>query len=165
MKTIILAGGWGSRLGNLTEIIPKPMVRIGSKPVLWHIMKIYSFYGYNDFVIALGVKADVIKIIFLNFNYFNNDYSIDLSNGEIIPHILDNKCDWKVTLVDTGLNTLKGGRIKRLDKYLTTDLILMTYGDCVSDIDINKLVNFHKNHGKILTITGVHASIKIWRNK
>jgi glucose-1-phosphate cytidylyltransferase len=156
MKTIILAGGWGSRLGNLTETVPKPMVNIGSKPVLWHIMKIYSYYGYNEFVIALGVKAEIIKSYFYNFEHCNNDFTVNLSNGEIIYHEITEKCDWKVTLVDTGLNTLKGGRIKRLEKYLTTDLIMMTYGDCVSDIDLNKLVSFHKSHGKMITITGVH---------
>jgi len=155
MKTIILAGGWGSRLGQLSESIPKPMVTIGNKPVLWHIMKTYSHYGFNDFIIALGVKGDIIKDYFYNFESRNNDFTADLSTGEIVYHNKHNESDWKVTLVDTGLNTLKGGRIKRLEKYLTEEVNMITYGDGVSDINITELINFHKSHGKTITITGV----------
>ena len=117
MKTIILAGGWGSRLGSLSQSIPKPMVKIGGKPILWHIMNLYSKYGYNDFVIALGVKSEVIKNYFLNYEYNLNDISIDLSNGNVIIHSNETNLNWKITLVETGLNTLKGGRIKRVEKY------------------------------------------------
>jgi len=156
MKVIILAGGWGYRLGQLSESVPKPMVTIGNKPILWHIMKIYSYYGFNDFIIALGVKGDVIKNYFYNFDSRNNDFTVDLSSGDIKYHNKYNEHDWKVTLVDTGLNTLKGGRIKRLEKYLTDDINMITYGDGVGDINIQKLVEFHRSHEKIITISGVH---------
>ena len=156
MKVIILAGGWGSRLGQLSESVPKPMVAIGNKPVLWHIMKIYSYYGFNNFIIALGVKGSIIKDYFYNFESRNNDFTIDLSSGDINFHNKHNEYDWKVTLVDTGLNTLKGGRIKRLEKYLTDDINMITYGDGVADIDIKKLVEYHKSHRKTITIAGVH---------
>jgi len=155
MKAIILAGGWGSRLGQLSESVPKPMVTIGNKPVLWHIMKIYSHYGFNDFIIALGVKGHIIKDYFYNFEPRNNDLTVDLSSGDIKYHNKHNESDWKVTLVDTGLNTLKGGRIKRLENYLTDDINMITYGDGVADINIKKLVEYHKSHGETITITGV----------
>ena len=152
MKTIILAGGWGSRLGKLSESIPKPMVKIGDKPVLWHIMNLYSKYGYNDFVIALGVKSEVIKNYFLNYEYNSNDISIDLSNGNVTIHSNKTNVNWKITLVETGLNTLKGGRIKRVEKYMDTEINMITYGDGLSNINISDLVSFHKKHGKIITI-------------
>jgi len=157
MKTIILAGGWGSRLGVITELIPKPMVPIGGKPVLWHIMKIYSHYGFNEFIIALGVKGDVIKEYFSKFEIINNDFSIDLNNNKITYHNKQNENEWIVTLVDTGLNTLKGGRIKRVEKYLDDNINMLTYGDCVADIDINALLKFHKEHRKIITLSGVNT--------
>lgn len=156
MKVIILAGGWGTRLGNQTQNIPKPMVKIGNKPILWHIMKIYSYYGYDDFVICLGVKGDIIKDYFYHYEVKNNDFTIDLSKKNIEFYNKDEETNWKVTLIDTGLNTLKGGRIKQVEKYLDSDMNMLTYGDGVSDIDIRKLVEFHKSHNKILTITGVH---------
>ena len=156
MKTIILAGGWGTRLGQLSQSVPKPMVMIGNKPVLWHIMKIYSYYGFNDFVIALGVKGDCIKDYFYNYEAINNDFTINLSSGEIIYHSKCNEANWNVTLIETGINTLKGGRIKRLESHLNDEINMITYGDGVSDINIKKLVDFHKSHGKTITITGVH---------
>ena len=156
MKCIILAGGWGSRLGQLSESVPKPMIKIGDKPILWHIMKIYSFYGINDFIIALGVKGDVIKDYFYNFEVWDNDFTVDLSSGSVDYHKKQNECDWKVTLVDTGLNTLKGGRIKKIESYLLDDINVVTYGDGVADINIAKLVDYHKSHGKTITITGVN---------
>ena len=155
MKTIILAGGWGSRLGNLSELVPKPMLQIGNKPVLWHIMKIYSSYGYNDFILALGVKGHIIKEYFYNFEAINNDFTVNMKNGEITYHSKHQEFDWKVTLVDTGLNTLKGGRIKRVESFLEDDINMITYGDGVADINISDLVKFHKSHGKIITISGV----------
>ena len=158
MKTIILAGGWGSRLGHLSEVIPKPMVEVGGKPILWHILKIYNHYGYNDFIIALGVKSKIIKDYFYNFEMENNDFTVDLLNKSIVYHNKKSNVDWRVTLVDTGLNTLKGGRIKRLEPYLDNEINMITYGDGVCDININKLVDFHKSHGKIITFTGVHPS-------
>lgn len=156
MKVIILAGGWGSRLGKQTEEIPKPMVQIGGKPILWHIMKTYSYYGYNDFIISCGVKAHVIKNYFANYNIYNDDFSINMSDHSITFHSELQEISWKITLVDTGLNTLKGARIKRLEQYIDSDVNMITYGDGVIDLDITKLVEYHNSHGKIITITGVH---------
>jgi len=156
LKVIILAGGWGSRLGRQTEEIPKPMVQIGGKPILWHIMKTYSYHGYNDFIVSCGVKSHVIKNYFANYKVYNNDFTIDMSNHNINFHNDSLEKSWKVTCVDTGLNTLKGARIKRLEKYIDSDINMITYGDGVIDLDINKLVKYHKSHGKTITITGVH---------
>jgi glucose-1-phosphate cytidylyltransferase len=156
MKVIILAGGYGTRLGNITESIPKPMVKIGNRPILWHIMKIYSNAGYNDFIISLGYKGEVIKEYFFNYSVYSNNFTINTKTG--ISNFEKNKTkeDWNITLVNTGLNTLKGARVKRLEKYLDDDINMITYGDGVADIDINEVVNFHKSHNKIVTITGVH---------
>jgi len=156
MKTIILAGGWGTRLEEESERIPKPMVPIGNRPILWHIMKIYSYYGFNEFIICLGVKADVIKNYFYNYEAINSDFTIDITTRNIQYHNSHKEDDWKVTLVDTGLNTLKGGRIKRIEKYLKSDINMVTYGDGVANVNIKKLVDFHRSHGKTVTITGVH---------
>jgi len=156
MKVIILAGGMGTRLGQQVETIPKPMVLIGDKPILWHIMKIYSHQGFNEFVISLGVKASVIKNYFSQYDIINNDFTIDMSTGDIKYHSSHNEDKWKVTLVDTGLDTLKGARIKRVEKYLDSEINMLTYGDGLADIDLNKLLEFHKSHGKIVTITAVH---------
>ncbi len=155
MKVIILAGGLGTRLGTITEEIPKPMVKIGSKPILWHIMKIYSHYGFKDFILSLGYKQEEIKKYFHDYNITANDFEVNLGTKEIKVLKKHEETDWKVTLVDTGANTLKGARIKRLEKYLDDDINMLTYGDGVADIDINKLIKFHKSHGKILTMTGV----------
>ncbi|KKK87796.1 hypothetical protein LCGC14_2749670 [marine sediment metagenome] len=156
MKVVILAGGWGTRLGQLSEIIPKPMVKIGNKPILWHIMKIYSRYGYNEFIICLGVKGEIIKDYFFHYER-NNDFTIDLSTNKIEYHNYHKEIDWKISLIDTGLNTLKGGRLKRVEKYLDQDMNMLTYGDGVADINIPELIEFHNSHGKILTISGVQA--------
>lgn len=155
MKVIILAGGYGTRLGDIEGAIPKPMVRIGNRPMIWHIMKIYAAYGYEDFIISLGYKAEVIKEYFYNYNIYNNDYSINLGTQMITQLNDHNEDGWNVTLVDTGIDTLKGARIKRLEKYLD-DVNMVTYGDGVSDINIEELVKFHKYHNKIITISGVH---------
>ena len=153
MKVIILAGGYGSRLGHVTELIPKPMVEVGGRPIIWHIMKTYAHYGFNEFVIALGYKGNVIKDYFHKLQSYNSDFTVDTATGEITYH--NNNVDhWKITLVDTGLETLKGGRIKRLEKYLD-DVNMLTYGDGVCDININELVSYHTKHGKLVTITGV----------
>jgi glucose-1-phosphate cytidylyltransferase len=157
MKVVILAGGWGTRLGYLTDVIPKPMVKIGDKPILWHIMKIYATYGFNDFIICLGVKGDIIKDYFYHYDIKNNDFTIEISNRNITFHNQNNDDIWKVSLIETGLKTLKGGRIKRIEKYLDPDMNMLTYGDGVADINIKKLVEFHKSGGKKMTITGVHA--------
>lgn len=154
MRVIILAGGLGTRLGSVSELIPKPMIEIGGKPIIWHIMKIYAHYGYKDFIICLGYKGKVIKDYFYNIKNYISDFTIDISNGNVQYHDSYSE-DWKVTLADTGLNTLKGGRIKRVEKYLESDINMLTYGDGVADIDINLLVDFHKSHNKIVTIAGV----------
>jgi glucose-1-phosphate cytidylyltransferase len=156
MKVVILAGGWGTRLGQQVDAIPKPMVPIGNKPILWHIMKLYSHYGFNEFVICLGVRADIIKSYFYQYDKINSDFTIDLSSGDIEYHGIHIESDWKVTLVDTGLNTLKGGRIKRIEKYLDSEINMLTYGDGLANIDLNKVLDFHKSHNKIVTVTGVH---------
>jgi glucose-1-phosphate cytidylyltransferase len=154
MKLVILAGGYGSRLGNLTNSIPKPMVQVGGKPIMWHIMKTYAQYGIKEFIVCLGYKGDVIKDYFLHYDANNNDFTVNLADNSVEFH--NGHDDWKVTLVDTGLNTLKGGRLKRIEKYLDDDINLLTYGDGVADININNLIEFHNNTGKMVTISGVH---------
>ena len=154
MKVLILAGGFGSRLGEETVLKPKPMIEIGGKPILWHIMKIYSHYGYNEFVILLGYMGYYFKEYFSNYILHSSDITIDLEKNDIIIH--ENKSEpWKVTLLDTGLNTLTGGRIKRAQPYVGNERFMLTYGDGVGDINIDELINFHNNHGKAITMTAV----------
>lgn len=155
MKVLILAGGYGSRLGNITEAIPKPMVKIGRYPIIIHIMKYYASFGYRDFIISAGYKAEVIKEYFYNYKIFANDFYINLNNGDIKILSSNHDDNWKVTVIDTGVNSLKGARVKRVENYLD-EMNLMTYGDGLADVNINSLVEFHKSHGKVLTITGVH---------
>ncbi len=159
MKTIILAGGYGTRLSELTDSIPKPMITIGNKPILWHIMNTYSYYNHKDFYLALGYKAEVIKEFFLNYRSLNNDLEINMSNGSI-NHIQNEKIDWNVTLVNTGQNTMTGGRVKRLSKFIGNETFLLTYGDGVANIDINKLIEFHKSHKKMVTLTAVRPAAR-----
>lgn len=156
MKVIILAGGYGSRLGDITATMPKPMVYVGERPILWHIMKIYSYYGIKDFVLCLGYKGDYIKEYFLHYDFRNRDFTVNLGDGSIACNGECDEDDWNVTLVDTGLHTLKGGRIKRIEKYMDDDINLLTYGDGVANININELIEFHKKSGKMVTISGVH---------
>lgn len=152
MKAVILAGGFGTRLSEATNLIPKPMVEIGGKPILWHIMKTYSLHGINEFVICCGYKAYVIKEWFANYFMHNSDVTVDLANNTIEVH--ECKAEpWKVTLVDTGLHTMTGGRIKRIQKYIGDEPFLLTYGDGVSDIDITASIEEHKKNGKALTVT------------
>lgn len=152
MKVLLLAGGFGTRLSEETDIRPKPMVEIGSKPILWHIMKIYSQYGFNEFVILLGYKGYYIKEYFANYFLHQSDVTIDMSNGKM--EVLNNSSEpWKVTLLDTGVDSMTGGRIKRAQDFVGNEPFMFTYGDGVSDIDINELVKFHKLHGKAMTIT------------
>lgn len=154
MKVLILAGGFGTRLSEETQNIPKPMVPIGNQPILWHIMKIYSHYGFNEFVILLGYKGYVIKEYFANYYLHQSDVTIDLKNNQL--EILNNSSEpWKVTLIDTGLHTMTGGRIKRVKELIKDETFLLTYGDGVSDIDISKLVETHNKHGKAITMTAV----------
>jgi glucose-1-phosphate cytidylyltransferase len=163
MKAIILAGGLGSRLSEETTLRPKPMVEIGGKPILWHIMNIYSAFGVNEFIIALGYKAEVIKEYFLNFYALNNDISIDLASGKTTIHD-GNQPKWKIHMVDTGLNTETGGRLKRLGKWLDRDETFMfTYGDGVADVDIDALLRFHNSHGRLATLTAVRTPARFGR--
>lgn len=152
MKAVILAGGFGTRLSEATNLIPKPMVEIGGKPILWHIMKIYSYYGINEFVICCGYKQYIIKEYFANYFRHNSDMTVDLSNNSI--EILDNHSEsWKVTMVDTGLNTMTGGRIKRIQKYIGNETFLLTYGDGVSNVDIQDTIQEHRKSGCIISLT------------
>lgn len=154
MKVVILAGGFGTRLAEETDRIPKPMVEIGGRPILWHIMKYYSHYGFNEFFIALGYKGEVIKRYFLDYYHLNSDMTIDLATGSVQVHHKDRE-EWIVHLIDTGLNTLTGGRVKRLESWLKNETFMMTYGDGVSDVDLHELLRFHRKHGRIATITAV----------
>lgn len=154
MKTVILAGGLGSRLQEETTVRPKPMVEIGGRPILWHIMNIYGAHGFNDFAIALGYKGEIIKQYFSSFYEFNNDFSINLATGEREIHT-DRNPRWNVSLINTGRNTQTGGRLLRLKSLLKQETFMLTYGDGVADIDIKALVAFHRSHGKLATISAV----------
>jgi glucose-1-phosphate cytidylyltransferase len=154
MKVIILAGGLGTRLSEETAIKPKPMVEIGGRPILWHIMNIYAAYGFREFIIALGYKGEIIKNYFLNYYHLRNDFSVHLQNGQIEVHDGAHE-DWIVHLIDTGLHTETGGRIKRLAPWIGSETFMVTYGDGVANIDIRALVEFHRQHGKLGTITAV----------
>jgi glucose-1-phosphate cytidylyltransferase len=154
MKTVILAGGLGSRLAEETELRPKPMVEIGGWPILWHIMSIYGAHGFNEFVVALGYKGEFIKQYFLNHYYVRNDFSINLASGQVKMHDGDPE-PWLVHLVDTGIETQPGGRIKRLASWIGAETFMMTYGDGVSNVNIRDLVAFHRSHGKLATVTAV----------
>lgn len=159
MKVVILAGGLGTRLSEYTELVPKPMVEIGSKPIIWHIMKRYADYGYKDFIIALGYKAEFIKNYFASYHLGQNDYTVNLSSGKIIQRS-NGGLDWNVTLVDTGLHTMTGGRIKRLREHLKDERFMLTYGDGVADIDIKKLVACHAKQGNLVTLTAVRPTAR-----
>ncbi len=157
MKVVLLAGGFGTRISEESHLRPKPMIEIGGKPILWHIMKIYSKYGYNDFVICCGYKAHMIKEYFANYYLHTSDVTFDFSNKNKMTVHSSFSESWKVTLVDTGLNTMTGGRIKRIQKYVENKPFMLTYGDGVSDVNIKKLVKFHESHGKIATLTAVNV--------
>jgi len=159
MKTIILAGGFGTRLSELTELIPKPMVPIGGRPIIWHIMDRYAKFGYKDFYLALGYKAELFKEFFLHYKTLNSDFSINLGDGEI-KIFQQNAVDWRVNLIDTGLNSMTGGRVKRLMSHIGSEPFLLTYGDGLANIDIDKLVKFHKDHGKLVTVTAVRPGAR-----
>ena len=156
MKVVLLAGGFGTRISEESQFKPKPMIEIGGKPILWHIMKEYAYYGFDEFIICAGYKQYVIKEWFADYFLHNSDITFDFTKGTNDMIIHEQHCEpWKVTVVDTGLNTMTGGRIKRIQKYVGDEPFLMTYGDGVCDVDISKLVDFHKNHGKIATLTAV----------
>lgn len=157
MKTVILAGGLGTRIGEETHLVPKPMIEIGGKPILYHIMKLYSHYGFNDFIICAGYKQEVIKEYFANFYLKNSDITVDLSTHNIQ---IETPCvePWKVTVVDTGYDTMTGGRIKRIQKYIGDEPFLLTYGDAVADLDIPALIDFHKKNHHVGTITAANIA-------
>jgi len=156
MKVVILAGGLGTRLMEETEARPKPMVEIGGKPILWHIMKVYQSYGFNEFIICLGYKAQSIKEYFLNYYLYNSDVTIDLEKNNVNVHY-SNSENFKVTLVDTGLHTNTAGRIQKIKPYLENETFMLTYGDGLSDINLKNLLKFHKNHKKIATLTSIQT--------
>jgi glucose-1-phosphate cytidylyltransferase len=154
MKVLILAGGLGSRLSEETILRPKPMLELGGKPIIWHIMKIYSFYGFNEFIILCGYKGYMIKEYFAHYFLHMADITVDMTNNSIRHHN-NNAEPWKITMIDTGLDTMTGGRIKRAQEYVGDETFMLTYGDGVADIEIDKLVEFHNNHGKHITMTSV----------
>ncbi len=156
MKTVILCGGMGTRLREETEYRPKPMVDIGGKPILWHIMKIYSHYGFNEFVLCLGYKGEMIKEYFFHYDIMNNNFTIEIGQEKKIQvHNTSTELKWKITLIDTGEKAMTGARVKRIQEYIDTDTFFLTYGDGIGNINIQELLNFHNKHGKIGTVTGV----------
>ena len=159
MKVVILAGGYGTRLSEYTEQIPKPMVTVGGKPILLHIMNIYAQYGHRDFIIALGYKADMVKDYFLNYRSLNSDFTLNLKSGDIKYHnSVDD--DWNISLVDTGLETMTGGRLRRLRQHLGNETFMLTYGDGLANVNLDLLQNFHENHGKMVTVSAVHPGAR-----
>ena len=159
MKVILLAGGFGTRLSEYTETIPKPLVKIGNKPMLWHIMNYYAKFNHKDFYLALGYKSDLIKVYFFNYHAINSDFTIDLSNGFVTQHQTKIE-DWKVTLVDTGLNTMTGGRLKRLRDFIGNETCMLTYGDGLANDNIDDLLDFHKKNKKLITLTAVRPNAR-----
>lgn len=157
MKVVILAGGFGTRISEESHLRPKPMIEIGEKPILWHIMKEYSSYGFDEFIICCGYKQYVIKEWFADYYLHNCDVTFDFAHDNQMTVHNNDAEPWKVTLIDTGLNTMTGGRVKRIQPYVGNETFMLTYGDGVSDVDMNKLLEFHRSHGKIATLTAVHV--------
>jgi len=159
MKVVILAGGFGTRLAEYTEAIPKPMVTIGGKPILWHIMETYACFGHADFFLALGYKSEIIKEYFLHYRTLNSDFTVDLQSGDVRYHQTED-IDWNVTLVDTGIESMTGGRVKRMEQYVGDSSFLLTYGDGLSNVNIDELIEFHRSHGKMITVSAVHPGAR-----
>jgi len=160
MKVIILAGGFGTRLSEYTDVVPKPMVEIGGQPMLLHIMKVYAHYGYNDFFLALGYKAEIIKEYFLNYRSLNSDFTVNLKDGKVVSLSKNDDLDWTVNLIHTGVESMTGGRVKRMEPYMENETFMLTYGDGLANVNIDKLVEFHKSHGKMVTVTAVHPGAR-----
>jgi glucose-1-phosphate cytidylyltransferase len=160
MKVVILAGGMGTRLAEETDVKPKPMVEIGGRPILWHIMKHYAHFGFNEFVVALGYKGEQIKKYYIDYGKLHGDLTLKTRSGDVMRHGNGHDCDWSVELIQTGINTTTGGRIKAVAPYVRNETFLMTYGDGVADVDIKKLVAYHKSHGKLATMTVVHPAAR-----
>lgn len=158
MKVVILCGGRGTRLKEETEFRPKPLVEIGGRPILWHIMKIYAHYGFNEFVLCLGYKGRMIREYFLNYEMMASDLTLKLGSNDVKIHNQSQEKDWIITFAETGEDAQTGARVKRIEKYIEGDLFMLTYGDAVTNTNIRNLLEFHKSHGKIGTITGVHPS-------
>ena len=155
-KVVILCGGRGTRMQKETEYLPKPLVEIGGKPILWHIMKTYAHYGFNEFILCLGYKGKMIKEYFLNYEAMNSDFTLSLGSNNIESYNQSQENNWKITFADTGENAQTGARVKKIEKYIDSDVFMLTYGDGVANINIEKLLKFHTQHGKIGTVTGVH---------
>ena len=153
MKVVILAGGFGTRIGEESQFIPKPMIEIGGRPILWHIMKEYSHFGHNEFIICAGYKQHIIKNYFARYALYNSDVTFDFQGSERIEVHNNFSEPWKVTVIDTGYDTLTGGRVKKIQPYINDEPFMLTYGDGVSNVNINELIKFHKSHGKICTLT------------
>ncbi|MEW5724393.1 MAG: glucose-1-phosphate cytidylyltransferase [Thermodesulfobacteriota bacterium] len=161
MKVVILCGGLGTRLREETEFRPKPMVDIGPRPILWHIMKIYAHYGFTDFILALGYKSEMIKEYFYHYEIMNNDVTLELGKPDsLCLHKSHDEVGWRITLANTGRDALKGARIKRVEKYVDGDTFMLTYGDGVSDVNLERLLAFHRRHGKIATVTGISPAAR-----
>jgi glucose-1-phosphate cytidylyltransferase len=159
VKVVILCGGLGTRIREETEFRPKPMVNIGGRPILWHIMKIFAHYGHNDFVLCLGYKGGMIKDYFYHYEMLNNDFTVELGNlREVTIHQGHAEAGWKVTMADTGEKALKGARLKKIERYIDTDPFIVTYGDSLADVDIENLLDFHSDHGKLATVTGINPT-------
>lgn len=159
MKVILLAGGFGTRLAEYTGLVPKPMVQIGGRPILWHIMNHYAKHGHTDFYLALGYKAEIVKEYFLHYRSLSADFTIDLRTGDLETHQTELE-DWRVTLVQTGLSSMTGGRVKRLKRFIGNETFMLTYGDGVSNVDLGAALRFHKSHGKMVTVTAVHPGAR-----
>jgi glucose-1-phosphate cytidylyltransferase len=157
MKVVILSGGYGTRIRDVSEDLPKPMIPIGGRPIIWHIMKYFSSFGHKEFVLCLGYKGDVIRNFFLNYENYINDTTIEYGNKiNVVNHSNEHSIDWKVTLAETGLSSMTGSRLKQIKDYVQDETFFLTYGDGLGDINLDELVNFHNSHGRVLTVTGVH---------
>lgn len=159
MKVILLAGGLGTRLSEYTDILPKPMVTVGGRPILWHIMNSYAAQGHKDFYVALGYKAEVIKEYFLNYRALSANFTVNLGNGHV-RSLQNDPVDWQVTLVDTGPNSMTGGRVKRLAPFVNDATFMLTYGDGLSNVNLESLLDFHRSHGRLVTVTAVHPAAR-----